>query len=109
LAIPTPNATPRQRLRTAALAVLSLTALAGLPATGRADDLKDGRGALAAGQYDQATQLFEKAAGQGYAEGRAGVGQVWLRRHNYERALEQFQLAQRMDPNLALAHWGVGE
>jgi tetratricopeptide (TPR) repeat protein len=53
--------------------------------------------------------LFEKAAAQGYAEGRAGVGQVWLRRHNYEKALEQFQLAQRMDPNLALAHWGAGE
>jgi len=80
-----------------------------VPAAVRADDLKDGRSALAAGQLDQATQLFEKAAAQGYAEGRAGVGQVWLRRRNYDKALEQFQLAQRMDANLALAHWGVGE
>ena len=79
------------------------------PAIVRADDLKDARTALAAGQLDQAIQLFEKAAAQGYAEGRAGVGQVWLRRHNYDKALEQFQLAQRMDANLALAHWGAGE
>src|SRR5437762_5546088 len=103
------NTTPRSLARSAALLVLSLAALAGAPGLGRADDLKDGRSALAAGQLDQATQYFEKAAAQGYAEGRAGVGQVWLRRRNYEKALEQFQLALRMDANLALAHWGVGE
>jgi len=73
------------------------------------DELKDGRNALAAGQLNEAQRLFEKAAGQGYAEGRAGVGQVWLRRRDYDKALEQFQLASRMDPNLALAHWGIGE
>jgi tetratricopeptide (TPR) repeat protein len=38
-----------------------------------------------------------------------GVGQVWLRRRNYEKAVEQFELAARMDANLALAHWGQGE
>src|SRR5215510_9580051 len=95
--------------RTALLLVLSSAAVAITPRAGRADDLKDARSALTAGQLDQATQLFEKAAAQGYAEGRAGVGQVWLRRRNYEKALEQFQLAQRMDASLALAHWGVGE
>jgi len=101
---------PRTNWRTARRAVLVLALLAPvLPAIARADDLKDARSALTAGQLDQATQLFEKAAAQGYAEGRAGVGQVWLRRHNYDKALEQFQLAQRMDANLALAHWGVGE
>jgi tetratricopeptide (TPR) repeat protein len=95
---------------TARRAVLLLSLLALLaPSLGHADDLKDGRTALAAGQLDQATQLFEKAAAQGYAEGRAGVGQVWLRRHNFDKALEQFQLAQKMDPNLALAHWGAAE
>jgi tetratricopeptide (TPR) repeat protein len=71
--------------------------------------LKDGRAALAAGHLDEAVRLYEKAAGQGYAEGRAGVGQVWLRRRNYEKAKEQFELAIRMDANLALAHWGLGE
>ena len=95
--------------RIAALAVLSLALLLSAPGTGRADDLKDARSALTGGQLDQAAALFEKAAAQGYPEGRAGVGQVWLRRHNYEKALEQFQLALRMDGNLALAHWGVGE
>jgi tetratricopeptide (TPR) repeat protein len=104
------NLQPRRFSRTARRAVLVLAVLASMiPSTGRADDLKDARTALAAGQLEQSVQLFEKAAAQGYAEGRAGVGQVWLRRRNYEKALEQFQLAQRMDPNLALAHWGAGE
>ena len=107
MAIPTRS---RDVSRTARRAVLVLTLLAAsLPSAALADDLKDARTALAAGQLDQSIQLFEKAAAQGYAEGRAGVGQVWLRRRNYEKALEQFQLAQRMDPNLALAHWGAGE
>jgi tetratricopeptide (TPR) repeat protein len=74
-----------------------------------ADELKDGRAALQAGRYDDALRLFEKAAGQGSAEGRAGVGQVWLRRRQYAKAMEAFQLAQKMDPNLALAHYGEGE
>jgi len=105
------NISPRRNSPTARRAVIVVLAvLASMaPAIVRADDLKDARTALAAAQLDQAVQLFEKAAAQGYAEGRAGVGQVWLRRHNYEKALEQFQLAQRMDPNLALAHWGAGE
>ena len=104
------DAPSRDVSRTARHAILVLTLLASsLPSTALADDLKDARNALAAGQLEQAVTLFEKAAAQGYAEGRAGVGQVWLRRRNYEKALEQFQLAQRMDANLALAHWGAGE
>ena len=104
------NTRTRRTSPTARHAVLALAVLASLSAaTARADDLKDARTALAAGQLDQSIQLFEKAAAQGYAEGRAGVGQVWLRRHNFDKALEQFQLAQKMDPNLALAHWGAGE
>ena len=104
------NTRTRRTSPTARHAVLVFAVLASLSAaTARADDLKDARTALAAGQLDQSIQLFEKAAAQGYAEGRAGVGQVWLRRHNFDKALEQFQLAQKMDPNLALAHWGAGE
>jgi tetratricopeptide (TPR) repeat protein len=104
------NTRTRRTSPTARHAVLAFAVLASLSAaTARADDLKDARTALAASQLDQSIQLFEKAAAQGYAEGRAGVGQVWLRRHNFDKALEQFQLAQKMDPNLALAHWGAGE
>jgi len=104
------NTRTRRTSPTARHAVLAFAVLASMSAaTARADDLKDARNALAAGQLDQSIQLFEKAAAQGYAEGRAGVGQVWLRRHNFDKALEQFQLAQKMDPNLALAHWGAGE
>ncbi len=92
------------------LAVILSVALAHVSSTSaRADELKDGRTALAAGHYDEALQLFEKAAGQGYAEGRAGVGQVWLRRRNYEKAQEAFEMAQKMDANLAMSYWGLGE
>ena len=73
------------------------------------DDLKDGRAALQAGQYDAALRAFERAATQGFAAGRAGVGQVWLRRRQYDKAMEAFQLAQKMDATLAMAYYGQGE
>lgn len=75
----------------------------------RADDLKDARNAFAAGQLDQAMQLFEKAAGQGYADGRAGVGQVLLRRRQLDKAQEAFELAVKMDGGNAIGHYGLGE
>ncbi|MBI3539584.1 MAG: hypothetical protein HY076_04870 [Candidatus Eisenbacteria bacterium] len=65
----------------------------GAAGAARADDLKDAQTALKAGRYDDAAALFEKAAGQGYAAGRAGVGQVWLRRRQLDKAMDQFQLA----------------
>lgn len=91
---------------TAALALA--LALAAVAEPARADDLKDGRAALAAGQLDQAVAAFEKAAQQGLAEGRAGVGQVQLRRRLYPQALESFKTAQKMDANLALGWYGEG-
>jgi tetratricopeptide (TPR) repeat protein len=103
------NDTLRTLARTAVGAAVAVALCAASGTVARADELKDGKAALAAGQYDNAIRLFEKAAAQGYAEGRAGVGQVWLRRRNYDKALENFQLATRMDGNLALAHWGLGE
>ena len=103
------NATLRNLVRTATVSVLTLVTLAIQPLGAAADELKDGRSALAAGHLDEALRLFEKASEQGYAEGRAGVGQVWLRRREYEKALEQFQLAQKMDANLAIGYWGAGE
>ena len=95
------------RTRVAALATTLL--LLGATALVHADDLKDGHAALAAGNYDQALALFEKAAGQGYAAGRAGVGEVWLKRRQYAKALEAFQLAQKMDAGLPIAYYGQGE
>ncbi len=103
------NATFRNFARTFRFAVLSAALLSILPASSRADELKEGRTALNAGRLDDALGLFEKAAEQGYAEGRAGMGQVWLRKRNYPKALEQFQMAQKMDPNLALSYYGIGE
>lgn len=89
-------------------AVLALAGSPWLPAA-RADDLKDGKAALAAGQLDEALRMFERAAGQGSAEGRAGVGQVWLRRRQFEKAQEAFEIAQKMDPLLAWPWHGQGE
>src|SRR6185436_9741175 len=103
------NAILRILVRTAVVAVLCAAILPVLASSARADELKEGKIALAAGKLEEASRMFEKAAAQDYAEGRAGVGQVWLRRRNYDKALEQFQLAQRMDANLALAYWGMGE
>ena len=99
----------RNLARPATVVVLSCVLATLAPARGHADELKDGRTALTAGRYDEALQLFEKASAQGYAEGRAGVGQVWLRRRNYEKALEAFEIAQKMDANLAMSYWGIGE
>jgi tetratricopeptide (TPR) repeat protein len=86
-----------------------LLALLCVPAPAGADDLKDGKAALQADRLDDALRLFESAAGQGSAEGRAGVGQVWFRRHQYAKAMEAFQTAQKIDPNLALAYYGQGQ
>ncbi len=90
----------------AALVGLTLTML---PGTSRADALRDGRSALQAGRLDDALRFFEQAAMQGVAEGRAGVGLVRLKRHQLASANEAFQLAERMDNQLAMAHYGQAE
>jgi tetratricopeptide (TPR) repeat protein len=88
---------------------LAALCLMGVAAPSFADDLRDGRAALQAGRLDDALKSFEKAAQQGLAAGRAGVGQVHLRRRQFDKAMEAFKTAQRMDPNLALPYWGQGE
>jgi len=93
----------------AARGLLASTLAAMLAGGARADDLKDGKVALQAGRYDDAIKAFERAASQGYGAGRAGVGQVLLRRRQYEKALEQFVQAEKMEPSLALGYWGHGE
>ena len=103
---PTPR---RVNPRPLLLLVLGLAALAFCAPAARADDLKDARAALAAGQYDQALKLFERVASQGFAEGRAGVGTVHLRRREYAKAEAAFEHARKMDANLALAWFGLGE
>lgn len=91
------------------LALVAGLLLITLPAGSRADELRDGRTSLQAGQLDDALRHFEAAAAQGVAEGRAGVGLVWLKRHNFAKANEAFQLAERMDNQLAMAQFGLGE
>ena len=91
------------------LAALASLTLLTLPATTRADDLRDGRAALQGGRLDDALRLYEQAASQGVAEGRAGVGLVWLKRHQLAKANEAFQQAEQMDNQLAMAHYGQAE
>ncbi len=99
---------PTRILRT--LVIPAVVAAAALSASAvSADDLKDGRTAFAAGEFDRAVAAYEKAAAQGYAEGRAGIGMVHLRRRQLDKALEQFDLAQRMDANHPMSWYGQGE
>uniref|UniRef100_A0A832I1R4 Tetratricopeptide repeat protein n=1 Tax=Eiseniibacteriota bacterium TaxID=2212470 RepID=A0A832I1R4_UNCEI len=98
------SATPRVRPILWAAALLATLAV---PAA--AQSVKEARAALEQGRLDEAMQLFERAAQDGSAEGRAGVGQVWLRRRQLARAQEAFETAQKMDPMLAAAYWGQGE
>ena len=100
-----PNLAHRKRWIWVVLSCLAV----GVASIAGADDLKDGRAALQTGRLDDAMRSFEKAANQGLAEGRAGVGQVWLKRHQWTKAMEAFQTAQKMDGNLALAYFGQGE
>lgn len=98
------SVTPRVRPILWAVALLATLAV---PAA--AQSVKEARTALEQGRLDEAMQLFERAAQEGSAEGRAGVGQVWLRRRQLARAQEAFETAQKMDPMLAAAYWGQGE
>jgi tetratricopeptide (TPR) repeat protein len=74
-----------------------------------ADDVKDGKNALAAGRYDEAAAAFTRASGQGLIDGRIGMGQVLLRRRQFAKAQEQFQFAQKMDATVAWGFYGEGE
>jgi tetratricopeptide (TPR) repeat protein len=102
------NAT-RSRFHVAIAAIAAVLAVLAANGPVRADDLKDARTALQAGSYDRALQLFEKAASQGYAAGKAGVGEVWLKRRQYAKAMDAYQLAQKMDAGLPAAYYGQGE
>ncbi len=105
------NAMSRNRETRRALVplLLALALFAAGPLVARADDLKDARAALAAGQLDQALELFNRVSAQGFAEGSAGAGQVYLRKRDFGKAQEAFEKAQKMDANLAKAWFGLGE
>lgn len=90
-------------------AAVLLAAVLFVAPVARADDLKDGRAALAAGRYDEALRAFEHLSSQGSVEGQVGIGQVWLRRRQYPKAQEAFQKAQKMDANVAWGFYGEAE
>ena len=80
-----------------------------MPLAAWADEVRDGRKALDEGRLADAQALFEKAAKQGNADGRAGVGMVYLKRRQLDQAMEQFVAAQKMDGSLAWAYGGQAE
>jgi tetratricopeptide (TPR) repeat protein len=88
------------------VAAMALGLMAGVS---HADDLKDGRRFFDARQWDKAYASFEKAAGQGKAEGHVGMGDVHLRRGQYDEALAAYKTAQQVDGALASAYYGQGE
>ncbi len=91
----------------AAFALMSAAALA--PGAARADAAHDGDRAFEAGHLDEAMSFYQKAASQGSAIGEAGVGRVWLRRGQYDKALVAFHAAEKVDPDLAVSYYGEGE
>jgi tetratricopeptide (TPR) repeat protein len=74
-----------------------------------ADDLKDGRRFMETGQWDKAYAAFERASGQGKAEGQVGMGDVRLRQGRFDDALGAYKAAQQMDGALASAWYGEAE
>ena len=94
------------RVAGASLIALWLAVGAG---TARADDLKDGKTALEAGRLEPALESYQRAAKNGVAAGQSGVGLVYLRQRLYDKAMEAFQTAQKMDGTLAEAYYGQGE
>jgi tetratricopeptide (TPR) repeat protein len=98
--------TRKHPLRIAFIAA-TLVAWCAFPAA--ADDLRDGRRAFDTGRLDQAYAFFEKAANQGKAEGRVGMGDVRLKQGRFDEALAAYQAAQKLDGALAAAYFGEAE
>ncbi len=97
------------RLSTLFGAITALVLAGALAGGVLADDLKDGKAALEGGRLDDALRSYQKAADAGQAAGRSGMGLVYLRQRQLDKALEQFQLAQKMDGTLAESYYGQGE
>lgn len=88
------------------LAIVTLLGLRDPRAGGRHEGRPLGAGCRPAG--DGAT-AFREGRLAGLRRGRAGVGLVQLRKRDYVKAKEAFELSQRMDANLATSWFGLGE
>lgn len=89
--------------------VATLTALALVFGVAYADSVREGDRALKAGRLEDAMRSYDQAARAGDASGHAGVGRVWLRRGQYEKAMGAFRRALELNPDLALGYYGEGE
>jgi len=87
-----------------ALVGMLVALVAASPRVARADDLKEGRSSSRPASSTR-RRSRSRRRDPGFAEGRAGVGQVQLKRRQYGKAMESFQTAQKMDAGLAVAYW----
>lgn len=83
---------------------------AGLPSTGRADALKDGKDALENGRYDDAVAAYRGAteASPNDAQAWLGLGLALEKKRQWQAALEAFQKANTLDARLAEPLRGQG-
>ncbi len=87
-----------------------LVGLAFLVPTARADALRDGKDALAAGRVDDAVAAYRNAvqATPNDAQAHLGLGLALEKKRSWQAALAEFQKASALDPRLAEPFRGVG-
>jgi tetratricopeptide (TPR) repeat protein len=110
---PTPRPAPRSfasRVFFHGAFALALLCAGGNLAPARADDLKDGKDALAAGRFDDAVAAYRNAvaAAPNDAQAHLGLGNALERKRQWQAALESFQKASSLDARLAEPHRGTG-
>ena len=100
---------PLETRRAGALSALVLLALF-LAAAARADALKDGKTALAAGKVDEAIAQFRTAVegSPNDVQPQLQLGIALERKRNWQAALETFKRASELDPRLAEPWRGQG-
>src|SRR5687768_4411986 len=110
---PTPRPAPRSlasRVLIHGAFALALLCAGGNLAPARADDLKDGKDALAAGRFDDAVAAYRNAvaAAPNDATAHLGLGNALEKKRQWQAALESFQKASSLDARLAEPHRGTG-
>jgi tetratricopeptide (TPR) repeat protein len=81
-----------------------------LPGSVRADALKDGKDALAAGRLDDAVTAYRSAVAANPSDAAAhlGLGLALERKRSWTAALDEFKKASDLDPRLADPYRGQG-
>lgn len=105
-----PRPASRSALGLALVACVFALALVGDGAPARADALKDGKNALASGQFDDAVAAYRSAteAAPNDAQAWLGLGLALEKKRQWQAALNAFQKASALDARLADPFRGEG-